>query len=111
MSVLSLAWKGIWREAIAEARASLLTAFSDRCSPSHSLIIVVTRTRVRAHLVHPCREAATTSILGPTHGSALQVTLNTMFHIGDARRDDPVGRIREHPEGRARLVRGPIRGR
>jgi putative ABC transport system permease protein len=78
MTVLGLAWRGLWHRRL----STILTAVS--VALGVALIVLVVRAREGARTSFQQVARGYDIILGPTHGSSLQITLNTLFHIGDA---------------------------
>ena len=78
MNVLSLAWRGIRSRPL----SSILTALS--VALGVGLVVAVMSTRASA--TKSFRDAARgyDVLLGPSHGSPLQLVMNTMFHVGNA---------------------------
>ncbi len=78
MTVFGLAWRGLWHRRL----STILTALS--VALGVALIVLVVRAREGARTSFQQVARGYDIILGPTHGSSLQITLNTLFHIGDA---------------------------
>ena len=78
MTVLGLAWRGVKHRRL----SSLLTALSVALGVALVVLVITARESARTSFTRVAR--GYDLVLGPTHGSALQVTLNTLFHIGDA---------------------------
>ena len=78
MSVLGLAWRSLRQRPL----ASLLTIVSVALGVALTVAIISLRDSARSSYQQTARGYDT--ILGPTHGSPLQIVLNTMFHVGDA---------------------------
>jgi len=78
MSLLGLAWRGVKHRRL----SSLLTIVS--VALGVALVLFVVRARTSAQASYTSVARGYDLILGPTHGSPLQITLNTLFHIGEA---------------------------
>jgi len=78
MSVLRLAWRSVRQRPL----SSILTAISVALGVALTLAIMALRDSARSSYLETARGYDV--ILGPTHGSPLQIVLNTMFHVGDA---------------------------
>jgi putative ABC transport system permease protein len=78
MSVLGLAWRSLKQRRL----SSLLTAVSIALGVALTIAIMALRTGAEDSYHDTAR--GYDAILGPTHGSPLQIVLNTMFHVGDA---------------------------
>ena len=94
MTVFGLAWRGLWHRRL----STILTALS--VALGVALIVLVVRAREGARTSFQQVARGYDIILGPTHGSSLQITLNALFHIGDAAGTVPweeYQRIRKDP--------------
>ena len=78
MSVFGLAWRGIRQRPL----SSVLTVISVALGVALVVAVMSIRHSTRRSFLEAARGYDV--ILGPTHGSPLQTTLNTMFHIGEA---------------------------
>ncbi len=78
MSVLGLAWRSLKQRRL----SSLLTAVSIALGVALTIAIMALRSGAEDSYHDTAR--GYDAILGPTHGSPLQIVLNTMFHVGDA---------------------------
>lgn len=78
MTVLGLAWRGVKHRRL----SSILTGLSVALGVALVVLVVTARESARTSFTRVAQ--GYDLVLGPTHGSALQVTLNTLFHIGDA---------------------------
>ncbi len=78
MTVFGLAWRGVRQRPL----TSSLTAVSVALGVALAVAVLSLRTSVRDSYTDVAR--GYDAILGPTHGSPLQIVLNTMFHVGDA---------------------------
>lgn len=78
MNVPRLAWRSLRQRAV----SSVLTVVSVGLGVALTVAIVSLRDSGRSSYERTARGYDV--ILGPTHGSPLQVVLNTMFHVGDA---------------------------
>lgn len=78
MNILRLAWRSVRQRSL----SSLLTAFSVALGVALTIAIVALRDSAQSSYHDTAR--GYDAILGPTHGSPLQIVLNTMFHVGDA---------------------------
>ncbi len=78
MNVLSLAWRGIRSRPL----SSILTALS--VALGVGLVVAVMSTRASATKSFQDAARGYDILLGPSHGSPLQLVMNTMFHVGNA---------------------------
>ena len=78
MKILRLAWRGIRQRRL----SSILTVISVSLGVALTIAIIALRDSARASYLETARGYDV--IVGPTHGSPLQIVLNTMFHVGDA---------------------------
>ena len=78
MKILRLAWRGIRQRRL----SSILTVVSVSLGVALTIAIIALRDSARASYLETARGYDV--IVGPTHGSPLQIVLNTMFHVGDA---------------------------
>ncbi len=78
MSIFKLAWRSVKQRPL----ASILTMIS--VALGVALTIAIVSLRDSAHRSYHETSRGYDAILGPTHGSPLQIVLNTMFHVGDA---------------------------
>lgn len=78
MNVLRLAWRSLRQRPL----SSILTIVSVALGVALTLAIMALRDSARASYLETARGYDV--IVGPTHGSPLQIVLNTMFHVGDA---------------------------
>ena len=78
MSVLGIAWRSIKQRRL----SSILTAISIALGVGLTIAIMALRGGAESSYHDTARGYDV--ILGPTHGSPLQIVLNTMFHVGDA---------------------------
>ncbi len=78
MSVLGLAWRSIKQRRL----SSILTMVSIALGVALTIAIMALRQGAESSYHDTARGYDV--ILGPTHGSPLQIVLNTMFHVGDA---------------------------
>ena len=77
MSVLGLAWRSLKQRRL----SSILTAVSIALGVALTIAIMALRDGAESSYHDTARGYDV--ILGPTHGSPLQIVLNTMFHVGD----------------------------
>lgn len=77
MSVLGLAWRSLKQRRL----SSVLTGVS--IALGVALTIAIMALREGAERSYHDTARGYDVILGPTHGSPLQIVLNTMFHVGD----------------------------
>ncbi len=78
MTVFRLAWRSVRQRPL----SSTLTAVSVALGVALTVSIIALRASARSSYLETARGYDV--ILGPTHGSPLQIVLNTMFHVGDA---------------------------
>ena len=78
MKILKLAWRSIRQRPL----SSILTTISVALGVALTISIIALRDSARASYLETARGYDV--IVGPTHGSPLQIVLNTMFHVGDA---------------------------
>ena len=77
MSILGLAWRSLKQRKL----SSILTAVSIALGVALTIAVMALRDGAQSSYHDTAR--GYDAILGPTHGSPLQVVLNTMFHVGD----------------------------
>lgn len=77
MSILGIAWRSLKQRRL----SSILTALSIALGVALTIAIMALRDGAESSYHDTARGYDV--ILGPTHGSPLQVVLNTMFHVGD----------------------------
>ena len=78
MSILGIAWRSLKQRRL----SSILTAVSIALGVALTIAIMALRDGSERSYHDTARGYDV--ILGPTHGSPLQIVLNTMFHVGDA---------------------------
>ncbi|MDA1194500.1 MAG: ABC transporter permease [Planctomycetota bacterium] len=78
MSRLRLAWRSLTQRRLSSA----LTILSIGLGVALTIAIMALRAGAEGSYHNTAR--GYDAILGPTHGSPLQIVLNTMFHVGDA---------------------------
>ena len=94
MSVFGLAWRGICQRRL----SSVLTIISVGLGVALVICVLSIRQSTRRSFLEAARGYDV--ILGPTHGSPLQIVLNTMFHVGEAGGTIPweaYDRVRQDP--------------
>ncbi len=77
MTILGLAWRSIKQRKL----ASILTGVSIALGVALTIAVVALRDGAQNSYHDTAR--GYDCILGPTHGSTLDIVLNTMFHVGD----------------------------
>lgn len=77
MTVLGLAWRSLKQRKL----ASILTGVSIALGVALTISVVALRDGAESSYRDTAR--GYDCILGPTHGSTLDIVLNTMFHVGD----------------------------
>ncbi|MDJ0522237.1 MAG: ABC transporter permease [Planctomycetota bacterium] len=77
MTILGLAWRSLKQRRL----ASILTAVSIALGVALTIAVVALRDGAESSYRDTAR--GYDCILGPTHGSTLDIVLNTMFHVGD----------------------------
>ena len=78
MKILRLAWRSIRQRPL----SSVLTTVSVALGVALTVSIMALRDSAQSSYLETARGYDV--IVGPTHGSPLQIVLNTMFHVGDA---------------------------
>ncbi len=77
MTVLGLAWRSLKQRKL----ASILTGVSIALGVALTIAVIALRDGAESSYRQTAR--GYDCILGPTHGSTLDIVLNTMFHVGD----------------------------